>query len=1468
MERHVNGYQGMNKDTAYDSIEQSQYVDAVDIRISTTSGESIGAFINIKGNKESFIIPEKGEFNGSSWVAINPVIIGYATVRNRIIIFVADDTETNGWIYDVQYDPATRDILPGFPVLKYYNPGLLFKKQWPIEALGRYETDCVQRVYWTDYNNFFRSINLEDINLETLPLGQIDIFPDVEYTQPLLKVVTGGGALLSGEYQVAYRLVTADGKQTLVAPPSNMIHIVAASETLNQSAKYNGDIIQVNTGKSITIEIDTSNYQDFDKIEFIIAYYETDIAIPVVQSVEFQSINGANSVFFNYTGTEGSAFDIELFNFALKNHAFKTCKTMTQKDSSLVIANIKGSQVSISNLLGTGTFNAKTRRYKYNGGTPVPPFTPGTAVNDLANAFNETYNSDAHWSKDWQENQQFRYQSDGVTLGGEGANISYKFHLEKFTLDGSGINGFANVSNNPDFVYTHDFNDGYGVYENTTYPNFASPFLSGLMRGYKRGETYRFGIIFYTNKGEATYVEYIGDIKFPDISEEDSAPNSSGSNYWPIVTQDPLIPQITYGYSMGIQFTIDFSTCPDLLNNVTSYQIVRVKRTDVDKRRLTQGFIKGFYYNPIGAPNFSDFDLRMDGNENGLHLYPYYPQCLTNDPFNPGYIPPRGNATFATLEDYEGLSDGTVVANGLTTVFHDYLIKGQYLGFYSPEISYNATNVRNLAASISNNPCLLVTGGYASKSTNIIPAQDLSVDNLGDYCLDARATARTCFPVTYNSIHNIKKYINNELFFMSDTINYEENITGLFGSYYMRNYWAMDNFERADQSPGPRLNHPNEGGVNSDIPEIEKAGTSLVGLVNKINIDPLTGLFLPANSVAATDYFDAPYYNLDANGNQRLGPLNLTGAQILSSAPFIYPIVDLVLPKNEIYGGYTPNALEVNIFIPASPVISTGNTTPIVFGGDIFISMFTVQPQMTEFHTEFYTGNNRYRRDNSLTEVWPVETSMNIDLATGATIKTEVKYTFSGSERIIYRQEINNTDTTYGKTVGMYSYMPVYSKENDQINFFTEPANAKDCLVNDIRAYLSNTKVNDENIDSWTKFATNNFYDVDDYGPINKVVNWKDTVFFIQDRGFGAYAINRAAITSTNDGVATSLGTGQGFGKHEYHSKEHGSIHQWGVKTTDKGIYLFDAIHKKIFVFSTSRMSADNSPLSEVKGVHSFLQSLPPAIFDSKSDGGDNPILFKGVQIARDKINDEVIFTFLGSGDYTILNPGAAYQVGDIVYLPGDSYYIVTSEFTASEDKAQAVQDLLANSEVLENPRDRLGNNSLVYDELIQQFSCRYSATPSIYLENGNILLSPDPADPINIYAHNIGNYGEFYGNVEEASLTMVINPNADLNKILRFLEYSSIVRDDSKIIYRTQTITAFQVTTQYQTTGKIPFSADRIKRKFDRWRIKIPRDLNSANQKGRLRATYFELTVYFDNLENKELIMNRMMSYYDVQIF
>jgi hypothetical protein len=1444
MEQHINSYQGMNKDTAYDSIAPTFYIDALDIRITATNGESLGGFTNLKGNEFAFSFPLSGMFNGSAWAATYPTLIGYATIRTRLILFVADDSNEKGWIYDVQYNPANSAIISG-PTLVYYNPKLYFKREWPIEALGRYESEGIQRVYWTDYNNFFRSLNIEDPNLATLPVGLIDIFPDVIFTQPLIVGVSGGGSLLSGTYQIAYKLITIDGKETLVSPPSNIVHIVSDTETSTTSNVYNGDPAPINTGKAITVSLDVTNYQDFYKIEFLSIYKSSATAAPVVTSIEQITVSSTSAVTIIYTGAETSAYDVELFDFTTKNYQFKTPKTITQKDGSLVIANIKESLINIQDLLVPGeTFSAKTRRYKYNGGSPIPPYTPGTATNDLLNAFNIDYNSDAHWNNTWHANSQYRYKSDGVRLGGQGPNISYTFHLEPFTLDTTpaGVVGITQVPNVPDAL--HNLVDGYGGYANTTFPNYASPFMSGLLRGYKRGESYRFGIVFYTKKGEASFVEYIGDIKFPDISEVDSVVNSSGTRYFPLSLKDGISDN-TIGYAMGIKFNIDFSTCLSLLNEIESYQIVRLKREVADSRRVSQGVIRNFYYNPIlDPPANSPFDLKVGDNNNVAHLYPYYPEDTGG-----------GSYTLHDNGSFKIFGNNSLVPN-----FADFLRLNDYVNFYSPEVSYQKDEALGAITNMGNNPCLLVTGAYSERSTLswLIDLQPISLG--GEFCKDSRTISKKVFPVTYNSVQNIRKWQINQAFQMEDTSDYKQKVTPLFGGYYMRNYWCMDDFTDVSD-PQVNPNRPQQG-INNEVPSFYKSGSSVAGKIGRILSDFFTGN--PITSPPSTNYFDAPTL---------LTPVDSTTfAPISGNLERYFPIVDTILPKLEVYGGYTLNSLESNKFIPASPIIAVANTQPIVFGGDIFINMAGLNIKLTEINEAFYEANDLYRKNDAHTELFPIESTLNLDLDYGANVRTGVKYEYSDNNdtlrHVILRQETDNAEAPNAKSLDMYQYNFAYSLEKDDVGFFIKPQNLINSGANDIRAYLSNVKINEETIDSWTKFGANNFYDIDDYGPINKILNWKDTVYFIQDKGVGTYTINRAAVTTTADGVPTQLGTGLGFGKHIYHSKVHGCIHQWAVDATEVGIYFFDAFHRKLFTVTATGEGGGNLslPVSEVKGMHSWLQALPAGVFLRKENGGDNPILGKGVHITKDIINDEVLFTFLSKARVKSLVNSTAYSIGDIVFYAQQFYYINNGFTTGTNPIANAAL-LLANSQ-LATARQTFNSDTLVYDELAQQFSSRYSATPGTWINNGNILLSPDILNPSKVYIHNIGEWGVFYGLQEVTEITLVINPNADINKVLRTIEYNSIVRDDVKAIDRTATITGFRIYNEVQDTGFTPYSATRFRRKFDKWRIKIPRDQNSSAKQGRLRSTYFIVTLYFDNADNKQLIMNRLMSYFDYQIF
>ena len=411
-------------------------------------------------------------------------------------------------------------------------------------------------------------------------------------------------------------------------------------------------------------------------------------------------------------------------------------------------------------------------------------------------------------------------------------------------------------------------------------------------------------------------------------------------------------------------------------------------------------------------------------------------------------------------------------------------------------------------------------------------------------------------------------------------------------------------------------------------------------------------------------------------------------------------------------------------------------------------------------------------------------------------------------------------------------------------------------------------------LDSWTRFSvTENVYDVEaQFGPINKILNWRDQVFFFQDIATGMYSINPRAVTSTTDGIPTQLGTGQGFQHHNYISTENGSIHQWGIKATDTGIYYFDAIHKKIFVLSQS-----NNPLSEIKGLHSWLAPMNGTILSRKESGGDNPIRGAGLNVVRDMINDEVLFSFHGRFTIKKLIVNTYYYPGEYVeYTVAliTYYYLVTTSFkTDPGDTFLEMQaELQLNGLYIQDEdtiRDLSENKAtLVFDELAKQFSSFYSAVPPIYLENGNILMSSNPSDLGVVFTHNKGNYGEFYSTVTESYIKLIINPDADINKVLRFIEFASTVREEDKTISRTETITAFRVQTEYQDTTKTAFSANTVKRRFDKWRIKLPRDQKSASRRGRLRSTHFILTLYYDNTYNKELILNRVMSHYDIQVY
>ena len=163
------------------------------------------------------------------------------------------------------------------------------------------------------------------------------------------------------------------------------------------------------------------------------------------------------------------------------------------------------------------------------------------------------------------------------------------------------------------------------------------------------------------------------------------------------------------------------------------------------------------------------------------------------------------------------------------------------------------------------------------------------------------------------------------------------------------------------------------------------------------------------------------------------------------------------------------------------------------------------------------------------------------------------------------------------------------------------------------------------------------------------------------------------------------------------------------------------------------------------------------------------------------------------------------------------------------------------------------------------KFTSFYSLVPSQYL-NGfrelmsvpNLLLGTDTE---RLFVHNEGDYGEFYGDVSDTSLTFIVNTGALLNKILRFIEYNCTVKDENGNVIQSAGLNRIRVENDYQDSSEVEI--DQVHR-FRKFRIKLPRD----EEGGRFRGTFFKVSLFFDNSVNLSLTLQRIMSFFDIQTY
>ena len=1431
-------------------------------------------------------------------------IIGWGTLEEEIILLTTSRTNTSttpnntaGQVWVLEYDDATNTVigLSGTSLVASthlrYNNILNFSLAHEVyrEAIGRRESSLRGNFYWTDDYNNPRCLNIFNPQCPAIPVGLLDWKPSVDMSTPIIENVVEGGLLLVGTYQTAYQLYSKDGAVTAYSPASTLVPITDSS--LNGPYyQYDGAPVETPSGKSIITTISNIDLR-YDFIKVILIEYSVQ-DVPIINYVYDVPIDGDSMEFVISGGEDKIAITVEEFVNPLI--FFDKVKTFTQKKNRLYPANTE-----------TQTFEVEydSRAYRFGElGSSIPQICRLYSRDGSFNDYDATdpaqlaalyalpedadavtpYNDEsgevfglipAQDYTYWINNYQYKYQTDGTTIGGEGPNVSYKFTYHDLRGDsqmvypniGTATFGLKNYNmTNAPFVdnlvtsagsvnfgtpplsgFNHPI-QGWGGYKN--------PLKSTIYDGYARGEVYRFGVVFYNDKGQESFVNWIADIRIPEPWEG----VIDGSEYADLSTyeDDGLGDKRILTRSMGVEFTFQ-----NLPANITGLRIVRVERQKKDKTRFGTGALFGLLDSRImlsgtGVSTDCFHLMSFSNSETSAGANPEIPLLFINNDFSEGETWNSGLSTGAAPA-HHGADTGATSA---------IVLRKNDLGIIKfPEFDFEEYTVGD-ASHIK-----LIQAFEFTPTSGIVPG-------LPD--------ANTYYTGTFTGL---REFYNQGVCYWADYISGASRQAGAFLAKYQTLAYSVPSRGNTIVNILRQTEVDIEGIIPSSFSPVKMASKDY----HHISIYTLPNT---ETDGAGTDWelsgFASKSLFCDFNGNCNvLDPVTQGGAYednvVVGPKDPAYRVVSLCRYNFGQYGGpwrasrYNNTYISASDFFPKSVIASTQAVE--VFGGDIYCSYYSTTLGFFHWKETFGFTNaspsglgENYdpvaRSMSALALAFPCETTINTEYRDGSYWNNS--QVFTSPNNGIQNVTPGAAGTDFAKfLVDEYTYNRAYSQDNNLKVYSPKPFNLDTDEDQPNWVWVSEEKFDREIEDNWRKYLINNYLALEgNYGEINKITNLKEAIVAFQSRAIAQVSSQEnTAVPDVGTGAVYQVGTGNVLARYDYLSKDYGSFHQHSVVTGPAAIYSFDARTKKFF-----RVGQGLENISDVKGLSAFFRKkLQGVILDS-----DQVLLNTGIHGAYDSKYNKVYMTFMNKFDIDFTTetvvPGSptkyilngyspkelsVLSIGDIFYIGSNIYKVEdinTTQLTVSLVTG-SITPLLQKNQIVYK-------FTIAFNEMLQAFESFYSFTPSLYLPTGKRLLSSNPFDTSNsVYLHNEGNFGQFYNqNPSISEAEFIVNfPDATKTPTFRLdtLEFWSEVFDINGIDIPLETITGILLYNDYQTTGSsllLLTPQQNVVRRERTWRINAIRDFNSPLPiKPYLRDVYVKIKIFYNNQGNRYFRLN-----------
>ena len=1192
---------GMNLDTAKEFISSDQYIDALDVHINTDNGATAGALqpyvdLELFGAEKLEGHTILGTTRGHKYIDKKKqecyIVLSHNNSQFALNVF---NTELeNVWSIEtknLQFDPCKN-----------------------VKIVNLYEDSKRSRVYMSQEDSYIQVTNINNSARDEQNTDDFSIFPKCGALPPFKFNAIIDGNKVAGKVQYAYQLFNEDGKTTALSAISHMIPI---------GSELNGDLTE--EGMSIRVDCIPHGYEYMRIFELSYTNFSDLPRVYIKDEIKIPKQAKGTTITVVYEDTDDkylSEYTLEQFQ-AIKSAQFKA-GTIEIKDNRLFAANITETTWDIE-------FDARVYQADENGLTAYVKDGENVSLESIVsdsvkipeeyvyNPDTNVYKYNTHFGKN--------LDTDEFPYGGAGVNVSYMYirpllylapNVTKMYNDGSEYNVLSEEWLQNEYGSTDKFNmlsdnvgngwiqqteayKGDDVQHNVTNVTYKDTYVCSNYVGFKQGEYYTFGIIFYNESNIPSPVHTIGTIRIPYFKDWIFGGVEDGEKYHDLVAS-----------TVGVRFKVDIND--EIRNQITAYEIVRVQKETQDRHVILQGICS----NPIKYPNsvsgagdsLGEHDVRCTTyptvSYQFTHMYSYKTvdtssshvlsnQVQTCDDTGFVLVSPEISINKQNINQYLKLAKSAKVINRLSSIMcsnGDFYANsdGEVSPLFrrirfmtSPDKSYKIGDVEyyhehkvGLPYMDGNNIATQqIVGIFSSVQNGLTLPKDNKYAVLGyglfkyyissptNYDIDIDDIA-FCETIPIDQITSSTNHVVvNQYAFVNKTIskNYTESANSLshqqsrLGVHCSCAYAVIKGSNKIATSDSIQMK------LNWQFDQ------DTYSLINHKEADPITAFKLSgvAEEENSTYLVDEIYNKLVCNSRCTVALVDLCSSYI---------------PK------YSFNKLAQLSYTSTGQyaVVDKSKEQQYIncFGGDTYVCI----------HKELWTGfgyDEQYSESqlagkDSINIKYPVETRINLDRVSGPNFDTDP------TNPMLSFEPSQLFQLGYQK-YPLNAYNDAYSAKEYNKIFVTKGVYdvANQHIGN--RVMASEAKSTGELTDSFQDFRIANYLDVDgQYGNITNLVKYNDRLHYLQSTAFGTVSVNERSLITDNNNAALLLGTGDVLQRYDYISTFDGTqnVNDNSIVVSPSSLYWYDSQKHSYNVFNQGGLNS----LSKIKNVQSYFNKL------------------------------------------------------------------------------------------------------------------------------------------------------------------------------------------------------------------------------------------------------------------------------------